>query len=172
MNVENIKKHLQAYTENNQIADAAQFLIRTYGLEHSNFAGFVVNEDVSDNSVLLTAEGNLGEMQKVNIPQNLFCFDFNLVLNLIAHEMLHVRQKSPQNLVEDKNEREFQAYREMIYHEIFPQIPSVSDFHQKAFAEKALVYYNRMENGGELQQKYLAQKQELEKLIEKINAKG
>lgn len=171
MDIQNIKNHLQAYVDNHQVVDAAEFLIRNYGLEHSNFAGFAVSEDISDNSILLTAEGNLGEMQRVNIPKNLFHFDFNLVINLLAHEMLHVRQKSAESLVEDKNEREFQAYTEMIYHEVFPQIPNVSEFHQKAFAEKAIIYYNRMEKDRELQQKYLARKLELEDLVATINAK-
>jgi hypothetical protein len=51
----------------------------------------------------------------VKIPRNLFDFDIKLVLNMVAHEMLHVRQKDPNSLVEDKNEREFQAYYEMLF---------------------------------------------------------
>ena len=64
---------------------------------------------------------------------------------MIAHEMLHVRQKAPETLVEDKNEREFQAYYEMLFHKEFPLVPDVSDFHKKFFGEKALEYYKRME---------------------------
>ena len=115
--------------------------------------------------MLLTTEGAPGEKQMVMIPKNLFDFDLNLVANIVAHEMLHVRQKAPVTLVEDKNEREFQAYYEMLFHKVFPNIPDVSDFHKKFFGEKALEYYKRMGENSELQQKYSEQKKEVEDLI-------
>lgn len=149
MDIQNIKNHLQAYLDNHQVVDAAEFLIRNYGLEHSNFAGFAVSEDISDNSILLTAEGNLGEMQRVNIPKNLFHFDFNLVINLLAHEMFHVRQKSAESLVEDKNEREFQAYTEMIYHEVFLKFPMCQSFtkrHSQKKPSSIIIEWRKMEN--------------------------
>lgn len=99
------------------------------------------------------------------IPKNLFDFDLNLVANMIAHEMLHVRQKARETLVEDKNEREFQAYYEMLFHKQFPLVPDVSNFHKKFFGEKALEYYKRMGENSELQRKYSTQKIEVEKLI-------
>ncbi len=168
MNLENITHHLKAYKENNQIIDAAKFLIRSFGLEHENFAGFGFREELSKNSMLLTAEGSLGEKQMVMIPRNLFDFDLNLVANMLAHEMLHVKQKAPETLVEDKNEREFQAYYEMLFHKIFPNIPEVSDFHKIFFGEKALEYYKRMQENSELQQKYTQQKSEIENLINSL----
>lgn len=94
MNFEQINLHLNAYKENDQIIDAAKFLLYSFGLEHENFGGFGFREELSPNSLLLTAEGELGGIQKVMIPRNLFDFDLNLVLNMVAHEMLHVRQKS------------------------------------------------------------------------------
>ena len=105
----------------------------------------------------------------VKIPKNLFDFDIKLVLNLLAHEMLHVRQKAPGSIMTDRNEREFQAYYEMLFHKVFPQIPNVSHFSQKQFAEKALDYYRKMGENSELQQKYVAQKLEVEELLEKIS---
>jgi hypothetical protein len=99
------------------------------------------------------------------IPPNLFDFDLNLILNVVAHEMLHVRQKSSIHTVEDKNEREFQAYYEMLFHKNFPKIPDASDFHKKIFADKAFEYYKRMGEGSVLQQKYAIQKTEIEQLI-------
>ena len=84
---------------------------------------------------------------------------------MVAHEMLHVRQKDPNSLVEDKNEREFQAYYEMLFHEIFPQVPKLSPFYIKQFGEKALEYYRRMGEGSDLQQKYTEQKNEVEEFI-------
>ncbi|KMQ69837.1 hypothetical protein ACM39_01995 [Chryseobacterium sp. FH2] len=165
MNLEQVNLHLNAYKEHNQIIDAAKFLVYSFNLEHENFAGFGFREELSPNSMLLTAEGELGRPQKVMIPRNIFDFDLNLVLNMVAHEMLHVRQKAPGQVVEDKNEREFQAYYEMLFHKVFPQIPDVSDFHRKFFGNKALEYYKRMGDGSELQQKYAEQKKEIEQLI-------
>lgn len=169
MNFENINFHLNAYKEHDQIIDAARYLISSFNLEHENFAGFGFREELSPNSMLLTAEGELGKPQKVMIPRNLFDFDLNLVLNMIAHEMLHVRQKAPENVVEDKNEREFQAYYEMLFHKVFPQIPDVSDFHKKFFGNKALEYYKRMGENSDLQQKYADQKKEIEQLINTLS---
>ena len=165
MNLEQIKNHLDAYKEHDQIVDAANFLIDTFGLENENFAGFGFRPELEPNKMLLTTEGFLGEKQMVMIPRNLFDFDLNLVANMIAHEMLHVRQKARETLVEDKNEREFQAYYEMLFHKEFPLVPDVSDFHKKFFGEKALEYYKRMGEDSELQKKYLEQKSEVEKLI-------
>ena len=165
MNLEQIKNHLDAYKEHDQIVDAANFLIDTFGLENENFAGFGFRPEVEPNKMLLTTEGILGEKQTVMIPRNLFDFDLNLVANMVAHEMLHVRQKAPETLIEDKNEREFQAYYEMLFHKTFPLVPDVSDFHKKFFGEKALEYYKRMGEDSELQKKYLEQKSEVEKLI-------
>lgn len=165
MNFEQINLHLNAYKEHDQIIDAAEFLLYSFGLEHENFAGFGFREELSPDSLLLTAEGVLGQPQKVMIPKNLFDFDLNLVLNVLAHEMLHVQQKAPGNVIEDKNEREFQAYYEMIFHKVFPQIPEISDFHKTAFGNKALEYYRRMGDGSELQAKYDAQKSEVDQAI-------
>ena len=102
------------------------------------------------------------------IPRNLFDFELNLIVNMVAHEMLHVRQKSPETLVEDKNEREFQAYYEMLFHKEFPLVPDVSDFHKKFFGEKALEYYRRMGENSDLQKKYVYQKIEVEDLIQAL----
>lgn len=168
MNLEQINLHLEAYKSNEQILDAANYLVRSFDLGHSNFGGFGFRPEVSTNSVLLTAEGELGNIQTVNIPKNLFDFDIHLVLNLIAHEMLHVRQKAPEQTVEDKNEREWQAYFEMLFHKEFPNIPDASDFHKKQFALKALEYYKRMGEGSELQKKYELEKNEVEKLLNDI----
>lgn len=171
MNLEQATYHINAYKENNQILEAANYLIRSFGLSHSNFAGFSFRDELEQNTLLLTAEGDLGAPQTVKIPRNLFDFDLNLVLNMIAHEMQHVRQKDPGSLVEDKNEREFQAYYEMLFHKIFQQIPILSPFYLKQFAEKALEYYKRMGDGSALQQKYEEAKQEVENLLQEIVTK-
>ncbi|WP_304343728.1 hypothetical protein [Chryseobacterium koreense] len=170
MNLENISGHINAYKSHDQILDAANFLIRSLGLETENFAGFGFRPELEPNRMLLTTEGELGGKQMVMIPKNLFDFDLNLVANMVAHEMLHVRQKAPETLVDDKNEREFQAYYEMLFHKVFPNIPDVSDFHKKFFGEKALEYYRRMGENSELQKKYAAQKTEVENLLSVVSA--
>ena len=168
MNLENINDHLEAYKNHDQIIDAAEFIISTFGLGHDNFAGFGFRPELEPDRMLLTAEGEIGDRQMVMIPKNLFDFDLNLVVNMLAHEMLHVRQKAPENVVEDKNEREFQAYYEMLFHKVFPNVPDVSDFHKKFFGGKALEYYKRMGEGSELQTKYAEQKLEVENLINQL----
>lgn len=168
MNLDNFRNHINAYKEHDQILDAADYLIRSFNLGHGNFAGFGFRPEVSPNSILLTAEGELGGKQVVNIPKNLFDFDLTLILNMITHEMLHVRQKAPENLVEDKNEREWQAYTEMLFHKVFPHIPDAPDFNRKQFALKALEYYKRMGEGSELQQKYAEEKIKVEQLLDEI----
>ena len=160
--------NIKSYAQHNQILDAAEYLIDNFQLNHDNFAGFGFRDELSPTSILLTAEGELGGKQKVNIPRNLFEFDLTLVLNMIAHEMLHVRQKAPGQVIEDKNEREWQAYTEMLFHREFPQIPDAPDFNRKQFAQKALEYYKRMGANSELQKKYSDEKIKVEALLDKI----
>ncbi len=169
MDVEQAQLQLDAYKENDQILDAANYLIQSFGLESDNLQGFGFRHELEKNSILLTAEGEIGGKQQVNIPKNLFDFDLNLVMNMLAHEMLHVRQKSPEVMMEDKNEREFQAYYEMLFHKVFPQIPEAPDFNRKQFAEKALEYYRRMGENSELQQKYALEKEEVEQLLNQFS---
>ena len=40
MNLSNIQNQLSIFQENNQIFEAAHFLIESFGLENENFAGF------------------------------------------------------------------------------------------------------------------------------------
>ena len=162
--------NLNAYRQNGQVLDAVRYLIREFKLESDNFKGLEFREEADENKLLLTAEGVLGKPQTVKVPRNLFDFDLELVLNLLAHEMLHVKQKSPGNTVEDKNEREFQAYYEMLFHKIFPQIPDLGTFYKMQFAKKALEYYRRMGEGSELQNKYSTQKKEVETLVNQFKS--
>ncbi|WP_286925662.1 hypothetical protein [Flavobacterium sp. UBA4197] len=144
---------------------AAHFLLREYGLENPNFKGFELREKARPDFILMTTEGPFGEPQLIRIPENTFEFPLVLMLNLLAHEMVHVQQKTKENTVTDKNEREWQAYYEMLFHILFPQIPELSSFHKKFFARKALEYYNRMGENSALQLKYSEQKNEVEQLL-------
>jgi hypothetical protein len=46
MDFEQIKLHLKAYKENDQIIDAAKYLLYSFDLEHENFAGFGLREAI------------------------------------------------------------------------------------------------------------------------------
>jgi hypothetical protein len=144
---------------------AAEFLLEEFQLREENFAGFEFREAAKPEYILMTTEGEIGESQKIRIPENTFEFPMVLMLNLLAHEMVHVWQKSKGIEIEDRNEREWQAYREMLFHKRYPLVPDASVFHQKFFASKAIEYYNRMEKDGELQQRYADQKIEIEEFV-------
>ncbi|WP_407401730.1 hypothetical protein [Chryseobacterium sp.] len=169
MNLTDIQAQIDIFKQENKTIEAAKLLIDSFGLNDDNFGGFGFREELDPNSILLTAEGVLGEPQKVMIPKNLFDFDLSLVLNVLSHEMHHVRQKAPGKVIEDRNEREFQAYYEMLFHHLFPQIPELSAFYKRTFAEKALEYYRRMGEGLQLQEKYSDQKSEVEQLLSNLS---
>lgn len=159
---------IESYHELGETIKAAEFLIKAYNMEHPNLKGFELREKAKPDYIMMTAEGNFGEKQIIRIPENTFQFELVLMLNLIAHEMIHVEQKSYLNKFPDRNEREWQAYYEMLFHKRYPQVPNASDFHKKFFANKAFEYYNRMEKDGELQQKYASQKAEIEQLLKEL----
>lgn len=156
---------VNSFHEQGETIQAAEFLISEYNLNHPNFKGFELREKAKPDFILMTTEGILGGPQIIRIPENTFEFPLNLMLNLLAHEMIHVQQKAKDTLITDKNEREWQAYYENLFHKQFPQIPELSDFHKKAFASKALDYYNRIEVGSELQLKYAEEKEEVERFL-------
>lgn len=153
------------YHEMGEPALAGAFVIEEFGLNHPNFKGFEFREKADPGYILMTTEGAFGAPQIIRIPENAFKFPFSLIINLIAHEMVHVMQKATATMVTDKNEREWQAYCEMLFHTTFPLVPECSDYHKKFFASKAFEYYNRMGEGSELQQKYAQQKLEVENLV-------
>lgn len=159
---------IESYHELGETIKAAEFLIKAYNMKHPNLKGFELREKAKPNYILMTAEGNFGEKQIIRIPENTFQFELVLMLNLIAHEMIHVEQKSYLNKFPDRNEREWQAYYEMLFHKVYPQVPNASTFHRKFFTNKAFEYYNRMEKDGELQQKYASQKAEIEQLLKEL----
>ena len=163
-----IIQKIETYHELGETIQAAEFLIEEYGIKHPNLKGFELREKAKPDYIMMTAEGNFGEKQIIRIPENTFQFELILMLNLIAHEMIHVEQKSYLNKFPDRNEREWQAYYEMLFHKVYPQVPDASDFHKKFFAKKAFEYYNRMEEDGELQRKYASQKVEIEQLLKEL----
>ena len=160
---------LQSYHELGQTETAGLFLLEEFNIKHPNFKGFAFREKAEPNFILLTAEGEIGDPQIIRIPENAFEFPFELIINLLAHEMIHVIQKSAEYKIQDRNEREWQAYYEMLFHKEFPLVPKASVYHQKYFAEKAIVYYNRSEKeANPLRLKYENQKREIEELVKSL----
>lgn len=163
-----IEKTIQGFAQLGLTVEAAHWLVKVYELEQENFSHFELTERAEPSFILMTTNGIIGSKQVIKLPANAFEFPLFLMLNLLAHEMLHVKQKSEKDKVEDKNEREFQAYSENLFHTKFPLIPELSKFHKKAFGNKALEYYNRMGEGSELQKKYAEQKEEVKQLIKNL----
>ena len=153
-----ILQNIQSYHELGETIAAANYVLEAYNLHHPNFAGFELREKAEPKFILMTTEGEFGKPQIIRIPENTFEFEFTLMLNLIAHEMIHVAQKVIGNFVEDRNEREWQAYYEMLFHKTYPQIPDAPKHQRKFFAEKALDYYRKMGEDSTLQEKYAKQK--------------
>ena len=160
---------VNSYHELGETIQAANYVIEEYGIKHSNFKGFELREKAKPNYILMTTEGTFGLPQIIRIPENAFEFEFALMLNLIAHEMMHVHQKETGNFVEDRNEREWQAYYEMLFHKKYPQIPDVAKHQQLFFANKALSYYTKMGENSDLQIKYAAQKQEVDIFVTSLS---
>ena len=168
MSFEEIELTVTTFHELEMTIEAAEFLINTYELAHPNLSHFELTATAKPEFIVMVTIGALGKPQKIQIPKNVFEFPLVLILNLLAHEMLHVKQKAPETLVEDKNEREWQAYYEMLFHTHFPLVPEVSNFHKRAFGNKGLDYYKRMGEGSELQIKYKKQKEEVEALLHNL----
>ena len=82
--------------------------------------------------------------------------------------MIKKKKKSHLTIFPDKNEREWQAYYEMIFHKVYPQIPEASTYHKKFFANKGLEYYNRMGENSILQLKYASQKKEIDDFLKNL----
>jgi hypothetical protein len=160
---------VQTYHELGETIPAANLVIEEYGIKHDNFKGFELREKAKAEYILMTTEGVFGQPQIIRIPENTFEFEFILMLNLIAHEMVHVGQKVEGNFVDDRNEREWQAYYEMLFHKIYPQIPDVPKHQILFFANKALDYYRKMGKNSILQQKYSEQKLEVENLVASLS---
>jgi hypothetical protein len=158
-----------SYHELGETIQAANFVVEEYGIKHSNFKGFELREKAKAEYILMTTEGTFGLPQIIRIPENTFEFEFILMLNLIAHEMVHVGQKVTEQFVDDRNEREWQAYYEMLFHKTYPQIPNLPKHQLLFFANKALSYYTKMGENSDLQIKYALQKQEVDTFVASLS---
>lgn len=165
MNYKKAKAKVASFHNQGKTKEAANWILQHFNMQDHYLKGFEFREKAEPTMIVLTTEGDFGKQQIIRIPENAFQFPLPLMICLIAHEMVHVRQKTRQPFVMDKNEREWQAYYEMLFRKIFPNIPEVSNFQKKSYAKKAFDYYNRMGEGSELQIKYAEQKKEVEDLI-------
>jgi hypothetical protein len=166
--LDEIKAKIEDFHKNGQVINAMYWLLKKYKLKNTNLKAIVFREKAEPSFILMTTEGDFGKPQIIRIPENTFEFPLELMLILIAHEMVHVHQKTVKPYVLDKNEREWQAYYEMNFHVLFPQVPEISNFHKRFFANKGLEYYERMGKGSELQLKYADQKKQVEDLIARL----
>lgn len=162
---QDILQQIQIYHELGETVQAAQFVVAEYDLIHPNLKGFELREKAKADYILMTTEGYFGEKQIIRIPENTFEFEFVLMLNLLAHEMVHVGQKAAGINMPDRNEREWLAYYEMLFHTCYPKVPNAQHHQLQFFASKGLEYYKRMGEGSILQQKYAIQKQEVDNLV-------
>ncbi len=165
MTFEEIKFKVDTFHNNGQTINAFYWLLEHYELKNENLKEITFREIANPEFILLTTEGNFGEEQIIRIPENIFQFPLALIITMIVHELIHVDQKALKPYVLDKNEREWQAYYEMIFHKKYPNIPEISTYHKKFFANKGLEYYNRMEKNSEIQLKYASQKKEMDDFI-------
>lgn len=163
------KERIQYLNKNKLVIEALYEIMDQFNLKHSSFTGFEFRDEINPKGLLLTAEGSESTGIKIKVPKNILDFDLALVANLLMHEMYHVYQRSGKEQIEVRDEREWQAYHEMIFHEKFPQIPVLSNFYIKQFGTKAITYYERMSD--DLKSKYQHQKENIEQLLKEIENK-
>lgn len=166
---EDFKNKINYLKSNDLIIDALSEILTFFELNHSAFKGFIFREEINPKGLLLTAEGDESTGITIRVPRNILDFDLTLLSNLLMHEMIHVFQRSGKNQIESREEREWQAYTEMIFHKRFPNVPPLTDFYIKQFGEKALTYYNRMPD--DMKVKYAVEKNELNTILISIEGK-
>ncbi|MGL5892329.1 MAG: hypothetical protein ACRC3B_20720 [Bacteroidia bacterium] len=69
-------------------------------------------------------------------------FDFGLLTRILAHELMHVEQRTRFFPMKNHDEREFLAYADTLFRTDLPPIASKSV--KKMFLEKGLSYYPRL----------------------------
>ena len=166
MITENFKERINYLNNNKLIVEALYEILDYLKLKHSAFTGFTFRDEIDPKGLLLTAEGDESTGITIRVPRNVLDFDLTLLSNILMHEMYHVHQRSGDNQIETREEREWQAYTEMIFHKKFTQIPILANFYIKQFGEKALTYYAKMTD--ELKAKYAEEKADLDKILQTI----
>ena len=168
MTFETVKLKVADYHKNGQTITALYWLLKKFNLKVKNLKGFEFREAAKPDFILLTTEGSFGTPQIIKVPVNIFEFPLELMLSLLAHELVHVAQKTIKPFVLNKNEREWQAYYQMLFRQTYSEIPEIPNFNKRFFCNKAIDYYNLMGTNSVLQHKYAHQKTEVENLLKSI----
>ncbi len=162
-----IAENIKALAAERGVLKAAEVLLKKYKLLPENVE-LALKPNDAHKQLVVTTEGDFGKdlKQIVRIPENLFDFPMDMVVNMLAHEMQHISQKTGDELVLDKNEREFQAYYEGVFPKLFAHLPPSPNWLKKQLANQALRYYNQMGDGSILQEKYAEKKDQLQQLLD------
>lgn len=96
-----IKNHLNIATKVKEIIDnqgvlpAVEVLLEKYEILLPN-VHFALKPTEAANNLVVTTEGDFGPNQKqtIRVPENLFDFPMEMVVNMLAHEIYHVQQKT------------------------------------------------------------------------------
>jgi hypothetical protein len=162
-----LKDNVLQETEKSGITKAVKLILKRLEIDQDNIAIEFRPPNADPKTLVITTEGDFEQNAKqiIRVPENLFTFPFEMVVALLTHEVHHVRQKSGDEIVMDKNEREFQAYYEGIFQKIFTTAPTAPKWLKKQFATHCLRYFNNMGIGSELQKKYLPQKLQVDDFI-------
>jgi hypothetical protein len=147
------------------VIPAVETILKKYNMMPANI-NLAIKPNDAPNQLVLITEGEFGKdsLQTVKVPENIFQFPMDMVINLLAHEMVHISQKSGDVNVDDKNEREFQAYYEGVFPEIYTELPPSPDWLKKQLAAQAIRYFTQM-GAGELQIKYAEKKQNIDNFL-------
>lgn len=170
-----MRNHTKIAAQINKIVDtkgvlpATEAMLKKYKILPKNVELAIKPIDAAK-QLVVTTEGDFGKdlMQIVRVPENLFDFPMEMVVNMLAHEMLHINQKTGDEPVIDKNEREFQAYYEGVFPEFFIDLPTSPNWLKKQLANQAIRYFTQMGEGSELQMKYVNRKQKLEDFLKNL----
>jgi hypothetical protein len=160
--------HIKIASQVKKIADkkgtlkATESLLKKYNILPENVE-IALKPNDAQKALVVTTEGDFGKdlKQIVRVPENIFEFPMEMIVNMLAHEMLHIRQKTGDELVTDKNEREFQAYFEGVFPKVFTDLPASPNWLKKQLANQAIRYYAQMGEGSTLQNKYAEDKLKL-----------
>lgn len=168
-----MRNHIKIASQIKKIADtkgvlvATESILKKYKILPKNVEISLKPTDAA-RQLVVTTEGDLGKdlVQIVRVPENLFEFPMEMVVHMLAHEIYHINQKTGNEPVTNKNEREFQAYFEGVFPEYFIDLPISPNWLKKQFANQAIRYFTQMGECSELQTKYSEKKQKLDEFLD------
>jgi hypothetical protein len=139
-NFDEIRKSFYERFRQGKEIDAINWLCSTLHLNSSN-AFFRMAPEIR--GAYAIAQGN--RPIEILLSPLIFAedFDFGLLTRILAHELLHVEQRTRRFFpINDHNEREILAYADTLFRQDLP--PVASKMVRQDFALKALDYYPRL----------------------------